>query len=361
MKKLFLLLLLSVTFANSSVVELIDKNFESKLKESNRSIVMFYAPWCGACSEMKPTYFKTSNSFEGKVGFFLMNADEQKKLSVKYGIRSIPTIIVFENGKEVKRNVGLLDKVEIEMFIEPDETIKKEHKKCMSGNSSSCMMLADFYEEKKDYNKTITYYEKSCEGDTDGCSYLGDIYYYGEIVEKNYVKAALLYQKACSGGDAYGCRSLGYMYDRAKGVALNHEKSVKFYTKACEGKDITGCCNLGYSYYRGEGVKKDYSKAFKFYKLACDTYFSSDNDSSANACNQIGVLYQDGNGIEKNYKKAFTYYKKSCSNGYAIGCSNLGNMYKYGLGVDKNSSNSIQAYKKACHLGDKKACNEIKD
>jgi len=357
MKKLFLLLLLSFTFANSSVVVLNDKEFESTIKEK-KSIVMFSATWCGACKQMKPKYLETSKSFEGKVKFISVDTDEQKELSVKYGIRSIPTIILFENGKEVKRNVGSLDKVEIEMFIEPEETIKKEHKKCMSGKSSSCIMLADFYEEKSDYNKTVSYYEKSCEVDADGCSYLGDIYYNGKIVKKDYAKAAGLYDKACSGGDPYGCRSIGYMYDEAEGVTVNHEKAVKFYIKACDGKDVWGCNNLAYSYYKGEGVKKDYTQALKFYKLACDTYFSYDD--SANACNQIGQIYRNGKGVTEDNKMAVKYYEKACDNDSDVGCSNLGEMYKKGLGVEKNITKSIEAYEKACEMGDKESCDEVK-
>ena len=357
MKKLFLLLLLSVTFANSSVVVLTDKKFESAIKEK-KSIVMFSATWCGACKEMKPHYLDASKSFEGKVKFISVDTDKQNELSVKYGIRSIPTTIIFENGKEINRNVGSLEKVELEMLIEPAETIKKEHKKCMSGKSSSCMMLADFYEEKKDYNKTITYYEKSCEGDADGCSYLGDIYYNGKIVKKDYAKAAALYDKACSGGDPYACRSIGYMYDKGEGVSVNHEKAVKLYIKACDGKDAWGCTSLGYSYYKGEGIKKDYTKALKSYKLACDTYFT--DDDSANACNQIGQIYRNGYGVAEDNSMAVKYYAKSCSNDYAIGCSNLGEMYRDGLGVEKNIIKSIEAYEKACEMGDKKSCDEVK-
>jgi len=359
MKKLFLLLLLSISFANSSVVELTDKNFESRLKENNKSIVMFSAPWCGACKKMKPDYLKSSKNFEGKVEFFLIDTDEEEKISTKYGIKSIPTTIIFEKGKEVKRNVGSLDMVEIEMFIEPSKMIKEQHQKCMDGKSSSCIQLAGFYKGYEDYNKTLAYYKKSCEIDADGCAYVADIYYYGKIVKEDYVQAALFYEKACRGGDVYGCNHIGLMYDRGEGVALNHEKSAKFYTKACQGKNVWGCTNLGYSYYKGEGVKKDYAKALNFYTLACDRYFSYDSSGSANACNQIGQIYRNGYGVIKDYEIAFKYYGKSCTKGDAIGCSNLGDMYKDGLGVEKNITKSIKVYEKSCEENGMSSCKRL--
>jgi len=176
MKKLFLLLLLSLTFANSSVVKLTDKNFESTIKESNKSIVMFSTPWCGACKKMKPDYLKSSKNFEGNVEFFSIDTDEEEKISTKYGIESIPTTIIFENAKEVKRNVGSLDVTEIEMFIDPSKMIKEQHQKCMDGNSNSCIQLAEFYKDNEDYNKTISYYQKACLiGEEGACEAIEDL------------------------------------------------------------------------------------------------------------------------------------------------------------------------------------------
>ena len=119
MKKIFLFLLLNITFANSSVIELTDKNFESKIKESNQSIVMFHAPWCGACKRMKPDYYQLAETFKDKVQFISINTEEQKIAGKKYKVKSIPTTIFFENGKELKRHVGSLDMIEIIEMIEP--------------------------------------------------------------------------------------------------------------------------------------------------------------------------------------------------------------------------------------------------
>ncbi len=124
MKKLFFLMLIGMTFANSSVIKLGDNNYERTLKKSNKTVVMFYASWCGACRSMKPEYVKLANNFKGKTKFALINVDEHTKVSSKYNIRSIPTTIIFNKGKEVSRYVGSLDRSELMAIVAP----KKEEK-----------------------------------------------------------------------------------------------------------------------------------------------------------------------------------------------------------------------------------------
>jgi len=360
MKKLFLFLLLSISFSHSSVADLTEENFESIIKKNNKSIVMFASPYCGPCLVAKPIYLKISNKFEGNIKFFLINTDKEKKLSRDNNIEFVPTIIIFENGKEVKRKSGLSNKFRMEMFIDPLKTIKEEDSKCMDGNRSSCMELAEFYKINGDYSKTVIYSKKSCELNADSCSYIAEIYYHGEIVKQDYEKAIEFYKKACSRGNIDACRNIGFMYDKGEGIAINHEKAVKFYREACKGKDTTACYMLAYSYERGIGIKKDYIKSLKFYKLICKSDFSSDYDTIVNACTQIGDFYRDGKGVTKDSKQAFKFYEKSCTYNNHDGCRNLGNMYKSGLGVEKNIKKAIEFYGRACELDDKGACTEMK-
>ena len=361
MRKIVLLLLISITFVNASVIELTDQNFESKIKESNQTVVMFHAPWCGACKQMRPNYNKVSETFKGRVQFASIDTDKERKTSRDYGIKNLPTTIFFKNGKEIRREVGSLDSDEIEMFLDPIKALQEQDKKCIGGNSSSCIDLAGFYKKNRDYHKTVAYYKKACLFDADGCSYVGDIYYNGKIVQKDFLQAFKFYKKACSGGDVYGCNSVGYMYYRGEGALKDLNKSIIFYRKACDGKDTWGCYNLGHSYEDGEGVKQDYSNAMYYYKLACDSYFSYDISGSANACNQIGQLYRNGNGVKRDYSKAFHYYEKSCSKHNYIGCSNLGDMYRDGKGIDKNITKAIQLYENSCREDESSACRDLGD
>ena len=80
-----------------------------------------------------------------------------------------------------------------------ESNIKKQHQKCMNGNSSICSQLAGVYKEHKDYNKTITYYRKACEkNELSACSDLADLYYYGEEIAQDYDKAQQYFEKLCT-------------------------------------------------------------------------------------------------------------------------------------------------------------------
>ncbi len=111
---MFLPILLTLTFSYSSVVELTDKSYKHTLKENKKTIVMFYASWCGACRSMKPDYINISKAFvDGKVKFTMVNVDDNRELTKKHNIKSIPTTIVFKRDQEVSRHVGSLEKDEI--------------------------------------------------------------------------------------------------------------------------------------------------------------------------------------------------------------------------------------------------------
>lgn len=93
-------------------MEFNSENFEKEvLNESKTVLVDFYADWCGPCKMMAPIIEEVGKQIQGKVG--KVNVDKNQDLAMKYNIMSIPTIIIFKEGKEVKRFVGLRDKNEL--------------------------------------------------------------------------------------------------------------------------------------------------------------------------------------------------------------------------------------------------------
>lgn len=72
-------------------------------------VVDFWAPWCGPCLQMAPAFEKAALAMPLKAQFIKVNTDEQQTLGAQYGIQSIPTIIVFKNGKETDRISGAMD------------------------------------------------------------------------------------------------------------------------------------------------------------------------------------------------------------------------------------------------------------
>ena len=90
-------------------IELTPANFEEVTKEGV-SMVDFWAPWCGPCRMIAPVIEELATDFEGKANICKVNTDEEQDLAVKYGIRSIPTILFMKNGEVVDQMVGASSK-----------------------------------------------------------------------------------------------------------------------------------------------------------------------------------------------------------------------------------------------------------
>ena len=90
-------------------IELTPANFEEVTKEGV-CMVDFWAPWCGPCRMIAPVIEELAGDFEGKANICKVNTDEEQDLAVKYGIRSIPTILFMKNGEVVDQMVGASSK-----------------------------------------------------------------------------------------------------------------------------------------------------------------------------------------------------------------------------------------------------------
>lgn len=84
-------------------------NFEATLAEGV-SLVDFWAPWCGPCRMIAPVIEELATDYEGKANICKVNTDEEQDIAVKFGIRSIPTIMFFKNGEMVDQVVGAQSK-----------------------------------------------------------------------------------------------------------------------------------------------------------------------------------------------------------------------------------------------------------
>lgn len=97
-----------------SVLKFEEGNFEEEvLKSEGKVLVDFYADWCGPCKMMSPVIDDIAKELEGKIKVGKVNVDNNQELAIKYDVMSIPTIIVFENGKPIKTFIGVTDKQEI--------------------------------------------------------------------------------------------------------------------------------------------------------------------------------------------------------------------------------------------------------
>lgn len=87
------------------------KNFEKEVLNSSEPVLVdFYADWCGPCKMMAPVVEELAGELQGKAKVGKINIDENQGLAMKYEVMSIPTLIVFKEGKETNRFVGVTDK-----------------------------------------------------------------------------------------------------------------------------------------------------------------------------------------------------------------------------------------------------------
>ena len=97
--------------------ELTGANFEATLAEGV-SLVDFWAPWCGPCRMIAPVIEELADDYEGKANICKVNTDEEQNIAVKFGIRSIPTIMFFKNGEMVDQVVGAQSKAALASTLE---------------------------------------------------------------------------------------------------------------------------------------------------------------------------------------------------------------------------------------------------
>ena len=94
-----------------------DENFDKEVSKYPVTVVDLWAPWCGPCRMVTPIIENLAKEYVGKIVFGKLNVDENPDTSRKFGIMSIPTIIIFKNGKAVDKVIGALPKEVLEQRI----------------------------------------------------------------------------------------------------------------------------------------------------------------------------------------------------------------------------------------------------
>jgi len=100
-----------------------DKDFETEVLKSTEPVVVdFWAEWCGPCRMIAPALEEIAGTMNGKVKIVKLNVDENPATAAKYGIMSIPTLMLFKNGELASRQVGAAPKQKLEQWITSSTT-----------------------------------------------------------------------------------------------------------------------------------------------------------------------------------------------------------------------------------------------
>jgi thioredoxin 1 len=101
-----------------ATVKVDNSNFQNDVLGASEPVVVdFWAEWCGPCKMIAPALEEIANELGGKVKIAKINVDENQELAVKYGVRSIPTLLIFKGGEVADMKVGALPKTALSSWI----------------------------------------------------------------------------------------------------------------------------------------------------------------------------------------------------------------------------------------------------
>jgi len=102
-----------------SIINITNDNFESDVLKSEKPVLVdFWAEWCGPCKMIAPILEQVADEYEGRLSLAKLDVEENQNIAMQYGVRSIPTLMLFKGGVVEAQHVGMLSKEQLSQLLE---------------------------------------------------------------------------------------------------------------------------------------------------------------------------------------------------------------------------------------------------